>query len=241
MAVVTATLADLGADVTELYGLDCIGRLAGVLSTATDDPPVDLVVCGVDGDSARGDDAISVPAAPDALRGHLARGGGLVVLRESLRWLEDHPQWQEVVGALWDPDVAGTAPHGRYRVEIVAPTHPVVDDVPTFEAVAAPPVFVDVRPDVTVLAAVRWAGREHPVWWAHTLDGGRVVHDALGADRTAEVPPQRQEMLAQAVRWCARVGPLTDDADPHYELELRDEDVAAWTRPVSRDPSRPPA
>ena len=237
-----ATMLDgRGAQLTEVRGPDAARDLVDVLRTTTEGRSADLVVVSVgtlDQPTAPGGTDSAVGAV---LRAHLDGGGGVLALRPSLRTCEEWPQWPDVVGALWDPDVAGTAPTGRYTVEIADAQHPiVVDHVDDFEIVDAPPVFVDVRPDVTVLAAVRWQGRAHPVTWAHAVGAGRLVYDGLGADPGAPVVEGRRVMLERVVRWCVRPVPSDAADDPQYELELRDEDVAAWTRPVSRAPSRRP-
>lgn len=253
----TAAVADVldgrgdgrGAQLTELRGPDAVDDLVDLLGAPTDGRSIDLVVVSVgtlDDPTAPGGDDSGVGAA---LRSYLDGGGGILAMRPSLRTCEAWPPWPDVIGALWDPDVAGTAPTGRYTVEIADAQHPVVDRsddvdlvcrIDDFEIVDAPPVFVDVRPDVTVLATVRWQGRIHPVWWACPDGAGRLVYDGLGADPAAPVTEGRRAMLQRAVRWCVRPVPTGAADDPQYELELRDEDVAAWTRPVSRDPSRRP-
>lgn len=152
--------------------------------------------------SGRADHGFTLSAAGrEAVGGFLSRGGRVLANHTAAICFDDWAGWGDVVGAAWAWGRSSHPPLGPVRVE-VGQGHPVVDGVEAvFETVDEVYGDMDLRPDVEPLAWADAGAGRHPVLWARSVGGGRVVYDALGHDERSFAAPAHQQILHQAVRW----------------------------------------
>lgn len=171
-------------------------RMAGL---TTENP--DLLVLNL------GDPALTgTPDAPaerrgrDGLLAYLARGRPLLVSHVTSTSLRGVPEWEGILGAVW---VRGTSFHpdyGRARIRVHT-GHEITAGLDDFDVEDERYTDLRVQPDVVALASHEHEGREHPLLWARTYGGARIVYDALGHDTASYEAETHRELLRRAVRW----------------------------------------
>jgi type 1 glutamine amidotransferase len=155
-------------------------------------------------DGQRGGEAYRTPEpARQAIVEHLARGGGIVALHGAVISFDDWPDWRKLLGAAWSWERSRHPDVGPARIEVRAPEHPLVAGLESFDVVDEIYGFLDLEPDVQPLLTSRHGGVDHPLLWARSAGGGRVVYSALGHDERSFASPQHREILRRAARWAA--------------------------------------
>jgi uncharacterized protein len=151
------------------------------------------------------------PLADPALRAgifNFVRAGKGLIIGHAASWYNwgDWPDYnRELVGG-------GTRAHRRYgefQVDVIAPGHPVMQDVPSSFTLEDELYRFVPDPDgaaVTVLATAREeeTGTSYPIIWTVQNPAGRIVVNTLGHDGAAHDHPAYQRILQNSVRWASR-------------------------------------
>lgn len=194
-AELAALLRETGLEVEVSEDVDA--RMAAL---TTDDP--DLLVLNIGDPQHTG-----APDAPAERRGrvgllsYLARGRPLLVSHVTATSLRGIPEWEGILGGVW---VRGTSFHPDYgygRILVHPDRHEITGGLGDFDVEDERYTDLRVQPDVVALASHEHDGREHPLIWARTSGGARVVYDALGHDTASYRAGTHREILRRAVRW----------------------------------------
>lgn len=155
-----------------------------------------------------------VPAPGEAAQKNLKRvvesGKGLVLVHFACGAWQDWPGFIELAGRVWDPKLRAHDPHGRFRVEIAAPEHPITKGLAGFET--EDELYTCLRGDrpVEVLATARSKvdGKDYPMAFAFTCGKGRVFHCVLGHDVKALANAAVGELFRRGTAWAADQPPV---------------------------------
>lgn len=129
-------------------------------------------------------------------------GGSFLNLHNSMGLYPQDGPYLNLVGGRY----IGHGPLERFRVEVVAPNHPVTRGVKTFFAADeqhTPPC--DEKKVTVLLRNFNDDGTEKAAaGWAYEPGKGRLVHLAPGHTREALANPQFQLLMRNAVNWCLK-------------------------------------
>lgn len=139
----------------------------------------------------------------EALRGHLARGGGLLAVHTAAICFDDWPEWGEIVGAAWNWERSTHPPPRTLEIDVRTGAHPIVAGVERFAIEDELYSFLDWQPDAEALMTCRYRGEDQALLAARPREAGRVVYDALGHDIASLSQPAHQTILRRSARWAA--------------------------------------
>jgi len=168
----------------------------------------------------------------NALLRFVADGGGLVVVHCASASFQNSEEFIRLVGAAFKSH--GTGTFGAVRV---APTHPVVAGVPTWESWDETYVHTKHNPvDRTVLEVRRDNGHDEPWTWVRTYGKGRVFYTAWGHDERTWMQPGFQQLIERGVRWTSgpkgmgqlATGPATKLMDLEVPLPTYKRPPSPW-------------
>jgi uncharacterized protein len=147
------------------------------------------------------------PALRQAIFAHAAAGRGLII-GHAASWYSWH-DWPEYNRELVGGGSRAHARYGEFRVDVIAPDHPVMRGVPAsftlrdelyrFNLDAA-------GPGITVLATAREeaTGTVYPIVWTVRHPNARIVVNTLGHDGDAHEHPAYQAILRNSLSWAAQ-------------------------------------
>lgn len=92
----------------------------------------------------------------------------------------------------------------RFTVRIAEPDHEIVTGIADFDLHDDELYIPGWGPDVTVLATSNWAERPIAVMWTRAHHQGRVFYSSVGHGPVTYENPSIQQILANAIRWCAK-------------------------------------
>ncbi len=143
-----------------------------------------------------------------ALLDYVDKGGGLVVLHCASASFQNSEEFIKLVGAAFKSHGTGT-----FTTVRVAPDHPAIKGVPTFESWDETYVHAKHNPvDRTVLEVRRENGKDEPWTWVRTYGKGRVFYTAWGHDQRTWLNPGFQALVERGVRWTVGGNALTQVA-----------------------------
>lgn len=123
----------------------------------------------------------------------------VLALHVSSTSFADAPEWTELLGGRWVPDVTLHPDFGPARIR-VRRDRPAVQDVPDFDVEDERYSWLEVADSAEVLAVHEHDGVEHPLVWAlERPSGGRTVYDALGHTAEPYRSPGHRALLAAAL------------------------------------------
>ncbi|CAN5274729.1 ThuA domain-containing protein [soil metagenome] len=184
-------------------------RDSGFNVTITDDIEAGLAdLAGVDllvtnmGDPRQNGPAPEAAAENAAnLASYIAIGGPILALHISSWAFPDDPGWTDHIGCRW---ITGTSSHpdnGPSHIHVETGRHPIVDQVGDFDLIDERYCFLDLAGDVDALASHHLYDSDHPLLWARTHNGARVVYSALGHSVDSYDSPEQRTIIGQAARW----------------------------------------
>lgn len=144
-------------------------------------------------------------AARDNLKKTIESGKGLVLVHFACGAWQDWPEFRQLAGRVWDPKLRGHDPHGKFRVEIAMPEHPIVKGMEPFEIVdELYTCLTGDRPiDVLATAKSKVDGKVYPMAFSFEFGKGRVFHCVLGHDAQALSTPAAGELFRRGTAWAA--------------------------------------
>jgi hypothetical protein len=153
--------------------------------------------------SLRDEYGYSMPAGcRETLVGYIRQGGGLFGLHTACLCFDDWEEWRDVLGGAWVWGQSFHPPLGPVSVSRTGHAHTLTAGLPGFDLVDEVYADLDLAPDtIPLLSACAEDGTEAPVLWAHPLDKGRVVFDALGHDRNSLQNPVHGRLIQRSAAW----------------------------------------
>lgn len=188
-----------------------LGAGHGFTVTATEDP--DEFTAALPGSRAvvflSTSGEVLTPAGREALRAHLAAGGGFVGVHGASTTEYDWPWFGAcVVGAVFDghppiqPGVVTVEDHGHPATAHLPARWELTDEWYDFTTNPRPRVRVLACADERSYTGGRM-GADHPLVWCHELAGGRSFYTALGHAGEAYADPVFRRHLLGGLSWAA--------------------------------------
>ena len=148
------------------------------------------------------------PRKQQNLRAFVESGKGVVVLHHGICSNVNWPWWyEEVVGGRWLFDIVnGKKSSYRHDEEIaVRPVteHPITQGVSAFRIRDETYKDLWISPKVRVLLRTDNPSSDGPVAWIGPYEKARVVYLQLGHDRNANLNPNYQRLVRNAIMWAA--------------------------------------
>jgi len=164
----------------------------------------------------------------NALLGFVEEGRGLVVLHCASASFQNSEAFISLVGAAFKSHGTGT-----FGVERVAPDHPAIAGVPTFESWDETYVHTKHNPvNRTVLEVRREDDHGEPWTWVRTYGAGRVFYTAWGHDERTWGQPGFQQLVERGIRWSAGDWALSlQPEDPTVETIELEVPLPTYERP----------
>ncbi|MEK8104386.1 ThuA domain-containing protein [Micromonospora sp. M12] len=195
LADTSAAIAKILGDAHSVATVTTLGQLDAALDG------VDLLVVNASANR-------STPIAEDdefarILDAFLARGGSLLALHSAAIAFPGLPIWRSTIGAVWDHDRTFHPPIDQTLIQRSGVDHPIVDGLGDFEVYDERYTHLDLVDDggSEPLYTHREDGTVHPLVWARSVGGGRVVYDGLGHDPRSYESPGHVDLLTRAVSW----------------------------------------
>ncbi|MDQ3011447.1 MAG: ThuA domain-containing protein [Acidobacteriota bacterium] len=142
------------------------------------------------------------------LQAFVENGKGVVVLHHAIGDNVDWPWWyEEVVGGryLFEP-VNGKAGSYKHDVDLTikpAMQHPILKGITPFHIHDETYKNLWISPKVKVLLTTDNPTSDGPVAWISPYEKSRVVYIQLGHDRNANLNPNWQRLVRNAIQWAA--------------------------------------
>jgi uncharacterized protein len=150
------------------------------------------------------------PEARDNLTQFVKGGKGLMLTHFACgAWVNEWPEFEQLAGRVWNPELRAHDPHGKFTVEITDPEHPITKGMEPFETIDELYTCLDGKPPIHVIAAATSQVDQQVYPMAFVLDvgEGRVFHSVLGHDAQAYTHSAEVGRLMR--RGCAWVAGLT--------------------------------
>ncbi len=150
------------------------------------------------------------PAARANLKGVVASGKGLVLVHFACGAFQQWPEFVELAGRVWDPNLRGHDPYGKFTVKITDPQHPAMKGMSDFETVDELYTCLTGQTPIKVLATAtsKVDGKDYPMAFVLDSGKGRVFHSVLGHDVEAFASDDVKRLFRNACVWCAGLEPL---------------------------------
>jgi putative heme-binding domain-containing protein len=152
------------------------------------------------------------PQYRKAVMDFAAAGKGIIMLHPGT-WY-GFPEWPELNAKIVGGGARGHDKLGKYSVNTLKPTHPIMKGVPASFEVEDELYYINSEPDkipagtapIDVLAetspSIRFKA-PHPVVWTTKHERARVVGFTLGHDERVHDHPAYKTLLTNAVKWAA--------------------------------------
>jgi type 1 glutamine amidotransferase len=157
-----------------------------------------------------------VPSPGEAARANLkqliADGRGLVLVHFACGAWQDWPEFWDLAGRVWDPNLRGHDPRGPFRVDIADPDHPITRGLEPFDTDDELYTCLAGDRPVTVLATAKSKvdGKDYPIAFVFDYGKGRVFHCVLGHDAKALSVPAVGELFRRGTAWAAGREPVLE-------------------------------
>lgn len=145
------------------------------------------------------------------LQKFVSGGKGLFVLHFGCGAFRDWPEYRNLAGRVWDPDLRAHDPRGPFRVDIVNEKHPITRGMTSFQTEdELYTCLAGDRPiDLLATARSKVDGKDYPMAFILKYGKGRVFHCALGHDVKAIKNPPAAEFLRRGCAWTAGLTPVS--------------------------------
>lgn len=145
---------------------------------------------------------------------NVVRGGKGLILTHFACGAWDGNEWPDFVklaGRVWDPKLRGHDPHGKFRVDIADPAHPITRGLAAFETLDELYTCLtgDTPIHVVAKATSKVDGKDYPMAFVLEPGQGRVFHTVLGHDARAYANDAGVgELLRRGCAWAGRLAPV---------------------------------
>jgi len=149
------------------------------------------------------------PKARANLKDSVQNGTGLVLVHFACGAFQDWPEFVKLAGRVWDPNLRGHDPHGKFIVKIIDDKHPAMKGMTDFETVDELYTCLTGRTPIKVLATARSKvdDKDYPMAFVLSYGKGRVFHSVLGHDVQALDNPYVGRLYRNACAWCGGLEP----------------------------------
>jgi len=144
------------------------------------------------------------------LREFVQNGKGLFILHFGCGAFYDWPEFRNLAGRVWDPNLRAHDPKGPFRVDIVDANHPVTKGMRPFETDDELYTCLAGERPVKLLATARSKvdGKDYPMAFVFRYGKGRVFHCALGHDAGAIRNSGAAELFRRGCGWAGGLLPV---------------------------------
>ena len=150
------------------------------------------------------------PTARANLQKFVNDGKGLFVLHFGCGAFQDWPEFSNLAGRTWNPEMRAHDPHGPFMVDIVNKSHPITRGMDSFRTEDELYTCLDGDSRISLLATSRSKvdGKDYPMAFVLKYGKGRVFHCALGHDVKAIKNPPAAELFRRGCAWSAGLAPV---------------------------------
>ena len=141
--------------------------------------------------------------ARENLRRFVAGGKGLVLIHFACGAFQGWPEFANLAGRIWDPNLRGHDPRGPFRVEITNANHPVTQGMVSFETDDELYTCLTGDRPIEILgtATSKVDGNDYPMAFVFNYGKGRVFHILLGHDVKAISYPMVGKLFRRGCAW----------------------------------------
>ncbi|QEH31546.1 Trehalose utilization [Aquisphaera giovannonii] len=152
------------------------------------------------------------PEARASLKRFVEGGKGLVLVHFACGAFQGWPEFAEIAGRVYNPELPPHDPYGTFTVRIADASHPATKGLAPFETADELYTCLDGTHPIAVLATARSKldGKDHPMAFASEYGKGRVFHCTLGHDVDALKTPGTQQLYRRGTAWAAGLAPSPD-------------------------------
>jgi len=149
------------------------------------------------------------PQARANLEEAVRNGKGLVLVHFACGAFQEWPEFVKLAGRVWDPNLRGHDPHGKFTVKITDERHPAMKGMEEFETVDELYTCLAGQTPIKVLATARSKvdNKDYPMAFVLDYGKGRVFHSVLGHDVQAFDSPYVGRLYRNACAWSAGLEP----------------------------------
>jgi len=150
------------------------------------------------------------PKARANLKDVVQNGKGLVLVHFACGAFQEWPEFVKLAGRVWDPNLRGHDPHGKFTVKITDDKHTAVKGIKNFKTIDELYTCLAGETPVKVLATARSKvdDKDYPMAFVLDFGKGRVFHSVLGHDIQALDNPDVGRLYRNACAWGAGLEPL---------------------------------
>jgi type 1 glutamine amidotransferase len=154
------------------------------------------------------------PDPGEQARQNLARfvkeGGGVVAVHFACGAFQGWPEFEKIIGRIYDPKLRGHDPHGSFRVTMTEVDHPITHGLKDFEITDELYTCLAGQLPIQVLAEAKSKvdGKNYPMAFILKYGKGRVFHSPLGHDVVAFTNPGAAELFRRGCAWAAGLSPV---------------------------------
>ena len=133
------------------------------------------------------------------------KGGGLVLTHFACGAFQEWPEFVDLVGRVWNPELRGHDPYGEFTVEPVDSEHPAIDGIDAFEVTDELYTCADGQPKIEVLmqAKSKVDAKKYPIVFTVPKSKGRVCQSLLGHDAKVYQVPAVEDLMRRMVVWAS--------------------------------------
>jgi uncharacterized protein len=151
------------------------------------------------------------PAAQENLRQFVTGGKGLMLTHFACgAWVGEWPEFRNLAGRSYDPKLRPHDPHGKFRVNIADPDHPITKGLESFETIDELYTCLagDAPIHIVAKATSKVDQKEFPMAFVLDYGKGRVFHTPLGHNGLAYTNnPGVGELMRRGCAWAAGLPP----------------------------------
>ncbi len=152
------------------------------------------------------------PEARENLKRFVEGGKGLVLTHFACGAWDGNewPEFKNLAGRVWNPKLRGHDPHGKFKVEIADPEHPITKGMEPFETLDELYTCLDGDAPIHIVAKSTSVvdKKDYPMAFVLNYGRGRVFHSPLGHDARAYEAPGVGELMRRGCAWAAGLPPV---------------------------------
>jgi type 1 glutamine amidotransferase len=155
------------------------------------------------------------PDPGEQARQNLARfvreGGGVVAVHFACGAFQGWPEFEKIIGRVYDPKLRGHDPYGSFQVTMTEVDHPITRGLKPFEITDELYTCLAGQLPIQVLAESKSKvdGRNYAMAFILSYGKGRVFHSPLGHDVGALTNPGAAELFRRGCAWAAGLAPVS--------------------------------